>query len=1081
MTGTCARCGAQAGDGDRFCSTCGAPLALPAGAERKLATMLFADIVGSTEMAVGADPEQLRRDLTPFFELTRSVIAEHGGNVEKYIGDAVMAVFGVPRSHGDDPDRAIAAGLRMVERLAERGIDVRVGIETGEVLAIDGGGDMSITGDAVNAAARLQTAARPGEVLAGMRTARSVLRAQLSAPRDIEAKGFPGPLAAWRAIGILAEASPSSTPFLGRDDDLELLKLVYRRALRERVPELVTIAGEAGIGKTRIATELFDALRESEPAPTILVGRNPPYGRGIALWALGEILRGAGGAGPDDSVPEVRDALARRLAELGAEDADTVANGLAAALGGAAEGNVEEHLKHSWRRLVALLALERPLIIGIDDAHWADDGLLDLVEEAAFRLEDAPVLILCTSRPELLDRRPTFGRGARNVTQIELRPLTDAAMTELATVLLKSDSRELAEGVARASGGNPFFAEEVACRFTDGAGEGNDHSAQYGNGMPETVQAAIAARLDLLPADEKRTVQHAAVLGHAFLAEALADLMEAPVDGLLAELSRKSLFTERVAEGGGRYAFRHQLIRDVAYSSLPRAQRATLHARAADGIAGRAGARYPELAELVAYHRMEASSQDPSPKHAESAWLASIEAANVVARRGASGRAQELFEQAVALAPSDVDRLAALRAASHIAIRRFRGDEALRLSREEARVAEEAGEENAAACAYSQAVEIAARMGGITGDVPLEELEAMLARAEELADPDDLETQTQIRLDHAWIAWRAGRSADMDAPAAEALEMARKLGSVTTLSSAFDAVTAVEWAHYRFQSALDMTRERFELLENATGGSTAIEVELMDALHMMIESMLQTGDFREAKEFANKARDADLSRGVVYSAWGRGLMPSYFLGEWDATLEMAMKVREAWAADNGPPVAVLASALATAAAILEFRAEQTRAGDWWDFAEGILPKIEGQTQRDGLRMLQAQALLHRGQVDEALEAVRRLPEKWSWWGGHFAATRLEVLGVIASPEYQEARPMAQHMAGDSRYLQAILMRADGIHDGDDEQIRKSAAVLDDCGARYQAARSRWLLEGPEHEAALAVFEALRAVPPAAAG
>jgi len=598
--------------------------------------------------------------------------------------------------------------------------------------------------------------------------------------------------------------------------------------------------------------------------------------------------------------------------------------------------------------------------------------------------------------------------------------------------------------------------------------------------MPETVQAAIAARLDLLPADEKRTVQHAAVLGHAFLAEALGDLMETPVDGVLAELSRKSLFTERVAEGGGRFAFRHQLIRDVAYASLPRAQRAVLHARAADGIAGRAGARYPELAELVAYHRVEASSQDPSPEHTESAWQASIEAANVVARRGASGRAQELFEQAVALAPSDTDRLAALRAASHIAIRRFRGDEALRLSREEARLAEEAGEDNAAACAYSQAVEVAARMGGITGDVPLKELDAMLARAEELADPDDLEVQTQIRLDHAWIAWRAGRSAEMDVPAAEALEMARKLGSVTILSSALDAATAVEWAHYRYQSALEMTRERSELLESGADGSTALDVERMDALHMMIESMVQTGDFREAKEHAKLARDADLSRGVVYSAWGRSLMPSYFLGEWDETLEMAMKVREAWAADNGPPVAVLSSALAAAGAILEFRGEATKARDWWNFSEGILPKIEGQSQRDGLLMLQAQALLHRGQIDQALEAVRDLPEKWSWWGGHFATTRLEILAVTADPEYEAARPVSEQMAGDSRYLQAILMRAGGLHDGDDELIRRSATTLEKCGARYQAARSRWLLGGPEGEAALEVFAELRAVAPSEA-
>ncbi len=1077
MSETCANCGTPADSGDRFCSTCGTPLAPAQGAERKLATILFCDIVGSTELAAEADPEQLRSRLAPFFEISRSVIDDHGGTIEKYIGDAVMAVFGVPQAHGDDPDRAIAAGLELVKRLAERGIEVRVGVDTGEVLALDSGGDLAITGEAVNAASRLQTGANPGEVLTGMRTARSVLRAELAGPREIEAKGFREPLAAWHAVGMLDEAVPSATPFLGRDDDLELLRLVYRRALRERVPELVTIAGEAGIGKTRLASELFASLRESDPTPTVLVGRNPPYGRGIALWALGEILRAAAGVGPDESVTGVRDALARRLVDLGADDADAVADGLAAALGGAGEGNVEEQLKHSWRRLIALLALEGPLIIGIDDAHWADDGLLDLVEEAAFRLEDAPVLLLCTSRPELLDRRPTFGRGAHNVTQIELRPLAGDAITQLATALLKSSSVELAEGVARASGGNPFFAEEVACRFADEAAGGNG-GVRPGDDMPETVQAAIAARLDLLPVEQKRAVQHAAVLGHAFLGEALADLMETPVDGVLAELSRRSLLSERVAEGGGRFAFRHQLIRDVAYASLPRAQRAALHARAADGIAGRAGRRYPELAELVAYHRMEASSQNPSAEHAEAAWQASIEAAEVVARRGASARAQELFEQAVDIAPSDVERLKALRAASHLAIRRFRGDEALRLAREEASVAERAGENGAAAAAYGRAVEIAGRMGGITGDVPLHELEEMLARAEKLADPDDFETQAQLRLDRAWIAWRGGRSADVEAPARDALAMARKIGKVALLSSALDAAAAVEWSKWRYRSAVDMTRERLEILGRAEGGSTATDVEHMDALHMMIESLVQTGDFREAMEHAAKAREADLSQGVVYSGWGRGLLPSFFLGEWDSTIEWATKVREAWAAEDRPPMAVMASALAAAAAIFEMRGEATKAAEWWDFTQGILPTIEGQTQEHGVRMLRAQALLHTGCTAEALDLVSGMPSTWTWWGGYYAVTRAEVYAAAAHPDFGAARDAAAPMAGDSRYLRALLLRAEAIFDNSELPLREAMAEFDSCGARYQVARTAWMLGGPDRERALQGFESLRVPPPA---
>ncbi len=1039
--------------------------------------MLFADIVGSTELAAGSDPEQLRSRLAPFFELVRTVIDEHGGTIEKFIGDAVMAAFGVPRAHGDDPDRAIGAGLALVERVAALAIEVRVGIESGEVLALEAGGDLSVTGDAVNAAARLQSAASPGEVLVGARAARSVRRAELEGPREVVARGFPAPLQAWRATGMLDQPVGASTPFLGREDDFELLKLVYRRAVRERVPELVTIAGEAGIGKTRLASELFDSLRASEPPPTILVGRNPPYGRGIAFWALGEILRGVAGAGPDDSVDSVRAALSARLGELGATDAEEVASGLATAIGGAQGDDVEDLVKHSWRRLVALLAVEGPLVIGIDDAHWADDGLLDLVEETAFRLEGTPVLILCTSRPELLERRPGFGRTARNVTQIELRPLASEAITALAKTLLDGEDAHLVERVAQASGGNPFFAEEVACRFA-GDGRGNGDRG-IGTEIPETVQAAIAARLDLLPAGEKQAVQYAAVLGHVFLADALADLENAPVDAVLAQLVRKSLFSERVAEGGGRYAFRHHLIRDVAYASLPRGQRAALHERAAEGIAGRAGTRYPELAELVAYHRVEASEQAPSAERERTAWQASLDAADAVARRGASGRAQELFEQAVGLAPGDVERREALRAACNLALRRFRGDEALRLVRQEARMAEAAGENGAAAAAYARAVEVAARMGGITGDLPDEELEYMLDRAEALADADDLETQARLRLNRAWIAWRNGGQG-METPAREGLELARKAGGPTVLSGALDAVTAVEWAEARYESAIALTKERLALVAEDGEGSPALEVERSDATHMLIQCLFQTGDFQEAARTAALAREADLSRGVVYSGWARGLLPAYFLGEWDEALEMAARVREAWTAADRPPVAALATDLACAAAIYEYRDEPTRAADWWAFAEGLLPEKPRQHQHHGLNTLRAGTALHRGRLDHALACVERPIEGWAWWGGLYATTRAEVFALAGREDWRDAFATAEARVGDSAFLAAALARARAAGEKDDELLRVALAGFEKCGARFEAARTAWGLGGAAREDAARVFAELRVPPPVAA-
>ena len=284
------------------------------GAERKLATMVFADLAGSTELASGLDPEDLRAKLESFFELAREALTGYGGTIEKYIGDAVMAVFGVPRAHGDDADRAVAAGLQLARQVAERGdgLAVRIGIETGEVLATQRGGDLAVTGDAVNAAARLQAAAEPGEVLVGERAARSTRLARLERRGPIDAKGFPAPLKVWRALEMATQVRLAATPFIGRDDEVELLRMAYRRAVSQRVPELVTVTGEAGIGKTRLASELFAALAKSEPRPRILLGRNPPYGRGIAFWALGEMLRSAAGVSAAASVGEVRIALADR-------------------------------------------------------------------------------------------------------------------------------------------------------------------------------------------------------------------------------------------------------------------------------------------------------------------------------------------------------------------------------------------------------------------------------------------------------------------------------------------------------------------------------------------------------------------------------------------------------------------------------------------------------------------------------------------------------------------------------------------------------------------------------------------------
>jgi class 3 adenylate cyclase/tetratricopeptide (TPR) repeat protein len=1075
MATTCERCGAVAPEGARYCASCGAPLGLPPGAERKLATLVFCDLVGSTELASRLDPEELRRLLARYFEVVRETLTEHGGTVEKYVGDAVMAAFGVPRAYGDDPDRAIAASLALIDRVAALGdgFTVRVGVETGEVLTTGTDGDLAVTGEAVNAAARLQQAAAGGEVLVGGRAARAARRARIEPREPVDAKGFSVPLAAWRAVGTGRDGAQPVTAFVGREDDLELLRLVYRRAARARLPELVTITGEAGVGKTRLIQELFAVLRSEEPAPRVLSGSNPPYGRGIAFWALGEVIRDAAGCRPDEPVSAVRSALARRLRELGADNAEHLAATFGAALGATeAPGDAEDELKRAWRLLIALLAAERPLVIAIDDAHWADEGLLDLIEEAAFRLDDTPLVLICTSRPELLERRPGFGRGARNVTQLELRPIPAPAMAELAETLLDADRRDMAATVAEISGGNPFFAEEVARRLAE--------DPEAGTGLPETVQGAIAARLDLLPPREKRAIQHAAVLGDRFRAPALADLVGEPIDDAVESLSRKALLRERLAEAEGRYSFRHQLIREVAYGSLPRAERARLHERAAEGLARRAPGRAAELAELIAFHRIQAAELDPNPGRRRRAVAATLEAAEALFRRGASQRSQHLYEQAAELTSDREVRIEAVAAAAAVALRRFRGDEAVRLLRAMAAVAEEAGDETSAASAYAFAVETATRMSGITGMVPESELREMLGRGKALAAAADPATRALLVLDEGWIAWARDDDEGMVGPAREGLALARQAGDPVVLSSALDAVSASAWTAGRFHEAVEHVRERLVVLERQAPDEPRLEIERSDTLHMMVESLIQVGAYRDARDYATQARELDLDRGVVYSGWARAMLPSFYLGDWDEVLTMGKRVREAWTAMERPPSAFMAGAIASAGAVLGYRGDERAFGDWMSFASEMTGALRGErgTQAIGIVTLRADVALHRGELSEAVQIVTSEPAaSVFWWRPSYLATRAEALVRAGESDAAAAVQEGEAGAGDNPHAQAIAARARGLLEDDEGLLRDAMATFERIECPYQTARTGWFLGGEDRRRAEATFAELGATLP----
>ena len=1030
--------------------------------------MLFADLVGSTRLATQLDPEDLRGRLEPFFEAARSALEQHGGTVEKYIGDAVMAVFGAPVAHGDDPDRAVAAGLAVADRVAELDgeLTVRVGIETGEVLSVQGAGDLRVTGEAVNAAARLQQAAEPGEVLVGERAARACRRARLEADGAVEAKGIPGALGAYRAIAVEPETAQSGVPLIGRDDDLDMLRLIARRAARERLPQLVTVIGEAGIGKTRLGAELFWELRSDSDPWRTMVGRSPPYGEGIAFWALGEILRDAAGLSTDAHPDDVEVALAGKLAGLGASDAYQIAAGLTVAIRGAPDCDAEEELGRAWRRFVALLANDRPLAIGVDDAHWADEGTLELLEDVAYGIHDAPVLVVCTSRPELAERRPQFGRAARNSTQLELLPLDQHAATRLAELLLPQDQRAEAARIADAAGGNPFFTEEVSRRIGEGGAE------VAAGTLPDTVQAAIAARIDQLPAEEKRALQFAAVLGHTFSQGPLGDLLGADPTDWLWSLRRRALIQERPGSEAGHYVFRHQLIRDVAYNSLPRRERAALHERAVEAL--RVRDEFAERPELIAYHLDHAQELDPTDERRRAARDAVLAAADSAVRRGAAARGRHLYEDAARLADDAVERHDALVAAGEVALRGWRGDLGMRLFREAAEAAEATDDTDLAAAAYARSVEIGARMHGIAGDPPVSELSALLKRGHELASDDDLVTCARLRLDDAWLAWMSKDPEAMAVPAQEGLELARRTDDRQLLQNALDAVTAGDWLRGRQLDAVEHTRERLQLLE-AAPRSHALDVEISDALHMMVLCLIQVGEFEEALTYAKRGAEVDRARGVEMAEYQRELMPNFFLGSWDRAIELGQGARKAWEEAGRPPMGAFATPAACTGAAFGYRGDAAAADDWMDHASNLSHKDP--EQRCGVYMFAIDLDVHRGRFADAV-AIGSDPVSGSQWTAIYASSRAEAFIRAGREDAGDAIAWAEPRIGQDRFARAILLRAKGLRASDESLLRESKARFEEMSCPFQAARTAWLLGGSERERAKGTFERLGATLPA---
>ena len=632
--------------------------------ERKLATVLFIDLAGSTELLADSDPEVVRRRVNRFFDQVAHCIITHGGTVEKFAGDAVMAAFGVPLAHEDDAERAVRAGLATLERVKELGLQARVGIESGEVVAEDGDSTFA-TGEAVNLAARLQQEAQVGEILIGPGAARLVgSRIELEPAGSFDLRGWREPVEAQRVVCAADLGTPIGTvraPLVGREAELELLENTYARTVRDGRATLFTIYGDPGVGKSRLAREFIDGLEGA----TVLSGRCLPYGEGVTYWPLAEMVKASAGISDDDPLDEAFQKL-RACCE---DEAVADLLGLAVGVLEAVEGErAQQEIAWAAREWSEQLAQAQPLVLVFEDVHWGEEPLLELIEHLA-AVKGAPLLLLCLARPELIDVRPTWGGGRVRATTIELEPLQaeeSAALVEALTADL--DVPIDLETVLAKSEGNPLFVEEtirmLAERPRDGAGR-----------IPDTLQALIAARIDRLPAHARVAVQRAAVMGRIFMGGALDRLSPEidEIDAVIDELLQRDLVVEeaRASITGERaYKFKHVLIREVAYAGLSKSSRADLHYAFAQWLGERAG---DELLEIRAFHLDQAArllteldGVAPAELREEAAAVLANAGHRALSRESFRG-ARKLLLRAVELAPTLERRYLAGRAAWRLA------------------------------------------------------------------------------------------------------------------------------------------------------------------------------------------------------------------------------------------------------------------------------------------------------------------------------------------------------------------------------------------------------------------------------
>ena len=823
--------------------------------ERKLATVLFADLVGSTEFVAAQDPEITRRRVTAFFDAVSNCIETHGGTVEKFAGDAVMAAFGIPQAHEDDAERAIRAALGIISGIHELGVEARIGIEAGEVV-VDETDSTFATGEAVNVAARLQQSAGPGEILVGAAAHRLT-----DGPIDtenigpLELRGFRNPIAAYRVLGAV-DGQPKrvaiSAPFVGRESELDLLENTLTRTIRDRRPHVFTIYGEPGVGKSRLLREFLAGVE----GVTILGGRALPYGEGVTYWPLAEMIKAAAGITDDDPMETARE----KLIECCGDEAIAELLGLASGVMEAVEGERgQPEIAWAAREFVDELADVQPLVLVFEDIHWAEEPLLELIDHLAQWVRERPLLIVCLARPDLLDVRPGWGGGRIRATAIELEPLARDESEALAAGLLAG--REVPERftaeLLEKTEGNPLFVEEtVRMLLEEGAGGGDR--------IPDTLQALIAARIDRLPAGEKILLQRGSVMGRTFFAGAVdhlspeydADELEDMLDDLLLRdfITRQERST---ITGETAYRFKHVLIREVAYSGLSKTGRAEYHTRFAEWLRDKAD---KELLEIRAYHLDQACALyaeldgKPPEELARTAARALQAAGKRALALESNQSARKLLLRAVELEPTLERRYLAARAAAPLGVLLVVKEEMPVVAAEAAA----AGARDLEARALTHLAETAASLDG------------ELARAAELADAalavvedDDYEGRFFALDRRARVARWIGRLGEAEEFEQQALEEARAAGRKDQEARAALQLAGIHIGRMEEAKAAPLIDRALELAEHS--GSIVARASAASSKAMLLRVQ---GDHEGAVGWYTKALELYRETGSVADiAW----------------------------------------------------------------------------------------------------------------------------------------------------------------------------------------------------------------------